>query len=115
MKKRGVIFLFVLFLCLSRSYAQSATEVIYIRIQEDVGSTRCKSLMTIAYPNDKTEEITLVEIGLEGREAKFNTITVRNKLNQLTNDGYTIESTSVGASEAMTVTIIVLVRKQQPK
>ena len=114
MKKRNILFLFFLFLLLGNTYAQS-TEVVYIRIQEDVGRARYKSLMTIAHPNEKTEEIALVDIGLEGREAKLNTMTIRNKLNQLTNDGYTLESTSVAANEGMTVTIIVLVRKQQPK
>lgn len=113
MKTRNVILLLIFLTGFTVVSAQSSnTDVIYIRIQEDIGEKRCKSLMTIAYPNEKTEEINLVEIGFEGREAKLNTMTIRNKLNSLTNEGYTIENTSIAANEVMSITTIVLTRKK---
>lgn len=114
MKKGSIIFLFIFFLTTGSFYAQSS-EVVYISIQEDVGLKRIKSLMTITYPNEKIEEIALVEIGFEGGEAKLNAMTIRNKLSLLINEGYTLQSSSVGANETMTVTVMVLIRKQQSK
>jgi hypothetical protein len=116
MKTSHVILLFIFLITFSVGSAQSsATDVVYIRIQEDIGEARCESLMTIAYPNGKTEEIGLVEIGFKAAEAKQNTMTIRNKLNALVNEGYSIESTSASANSLMAITVIVLIRKNGQK
>lgn len=61
MKKLSFLFFFIFCCGIAKFYSQSS-DIIYIRIQEDIGEERCESLMTIAYPNQKTEEIPLVEI-----------------------------------------------------
>lgn len=113
MKSIKIILLFILMSAALNGYSQTK-EVIYIRIQENIawsGMFSIKSYMSIIFPDQTSKQFELKKLQESGKNAEENGKIIQRELSTLINDGYEINSSSVGADFNVSTTVIILTRK----
>ena len=99
----------IVFLLLALSgFTQS--KVVYIRVQEANASVSFDSYMSITYPDQSSKTIVLARVK-NAERVEANGKIIHKEITTLINDGYELNSCSVGGDVGATTTIFVFIKK----
>lgn len=100
-------------LCLCLFSRAQATQLVYIRIQEEItGNLLYNSYIQITYHDQSTKLIDLKRLSPTGKGSEENGKIIQQEVSRLLNQGYQIISASTGSNDAATTTTLFLSRKE---
>lgn len=112
MKKATITFL-LFFLLLNSNVIGQTYNVAYIRITENIyGSNGIDSFLQLTYSDGRKERIELEKLGSNGKASANNGAIISNKIKELLELGYSLESQSIGGTE-ITHSTMIFIKKEE--